>query len=66
MASSHVKVETAQGRCPEHGLVQGTREVPQFKFYGLTSLVVHLFRKRAAKQAPFTCPQCERDLELEE
>ena len=61
-ASAHT--ETATGRCPEHGLVQGTRETPKAHVYGPASLIVYLFRKQAAKRAPFACPYCERDIEF--
>lgn len=63
MAAS-ANIETATGRCPEHGLVQGTRETPKARVYGPASLIVYLFRNQAAKRAPYACPYCARDIEL--
>ena len=52
------KVETARGRCPEHGDVQGVREIPAPSF----PFVVYLVRLTKARRAPFTCPECHREL----
>jgi hypothetical protein len=65
MASPQVRVETAKGRCPEHGLVEGRREIPNARAYGPVSHVVRRLQERAAARAPFVCPQCDRDIELE-
>lgn len=52
------KVETARGRCPEHGDVQGVREIPAPSF----PFVVYFVRLTKARRAPFTCPECHREL----
>jgi hypothetical protein len=52
------KVETARGHCPEHGDVQGVREIPGPSF----PFVVYLVRLNKARRAPFTCPECHREL----
>jgi len=66
MAGQVQDVETAKGRCPEHGLVEGKREVPDIKVYGPASYLAKKLRMRAAKKAPFVCPYCDRDIELEQ
>jgi hypothetical protein len=58
VAQSSPKVERAPGRCPEHGNVEGIRYLPKPSF----PFIVYYFRLRAARRAPFTCPQCEREL----
>ncbi len=60
MAQSSRKVERAQGRCPEHGMVEGVRYLPKPMF----PFIVYYFRLRAARKGPFTCPQCERELTM--
>ncbi len=56
------KIERAQGKCPEHGVVEGVRCLPKLTVPLPLSVVVYLVRSRAARRAPFTCPQCEREL----
>jgi len=66
MASRAQEVETARGRCPEHGLVEGKRVMPDMKVYGPASYLAKLIRMRTAKRAPFVCPYCDRDIEPEQ
>jgi hypothetical protein len=56
--SKPAKVETARRPCPEHGMVQAVREVPPPSF----PFVVYLVRLIKARRAPFTCPECHREL----
>ncbi len=39
-------------------MVEGVRYLPRPMF----PFIVYYLRLRAARKAPFTCPQCERDL----
>jgi hypothetical protein len=66
MAKRAVEVETARGQCPEHGLVEGSREIPVVKAFGPVSYLVRVIRVRRGKRAPFLCPYCEREIELED
>jgi hypothetical protein len=50
------KIERAPGRCPEHGRVEGIRYLPGPSF----PFALYYYRLRKARQAPFTCPQCDR------
>ena len=42
------------GVCPNHGVVQTTREVPRVTF----PFVVYGYRRARAAMAPVPCPQC--------
>ena len=50
------KTETrpVTGICPNHGVVQTTKEVPRVSF----PFVVYGFRRAKAAMAPVVCPQC--------
>jgi len=48
------EIQTQTGRCPTHGTVQATREVPQLGF----PYVVYAFRRAAAQRRPYRCPEC--------
>ena len=48
------EVQTRAGRCPEHGEVQATREVPRLRF----PYVVYGLLRMLAQRRPFRCPQC--------
>jgi hypothetical protein len=48
------EVETRSGRCPTHGQVEGTREIPRIQF----PFIVYAVRRWLAKRRPFQCPQC--------
>lgn len=56
--SKPAKVETARRLCPEHGMVEAVREVPTPSF----PFVVYFVRMIKARRAPFTCPECHREL----
>lgn len=48
------EVETAAGRCSEHGMVQAVRDVPRPRF----PFIVYAVERLMAIRAPFTCPEC--------
>lgn len=54
MAKSRANIETAPGRCSQHGQVQGERDKPRPSF----PFVIYLVRRMLASRAPFTCPEC--------
>jgi hypothetical protein len=61
MAQSSRKVEQKTGRCPEHGVVEGVRYLPRPMF----PFILYYLRLRAARRAPYLCPQCDRPLTLD-
>jgi len=52
MAKTEQKI--VSGRCPDHGIVQGTKEVPQVSF----PFIVYGVRRARAAMSPARCPQC--------
>lgn len=48
------ETETQTGRCPEHGEVEATREVPENGF----PFVYFAIARAMAKRKPFRCPDC--------
>jgi hypothetical protein len=48
------EVQTQAGRCPAHGTVEATREVPEMGF----PFVVYAIRRAVARRRPFRCPEC--------
>jgi hypothetical protein len=48
------EVQTQAGRCPTHGTVQATREIPEKGF----PFVVYTIRRALAQRRPYRCPQC--------
>jgi hypothetical protein len=54
MAKERFRVETIAGRCPTHGDVQATKEVPNVSF----PFVAYLFRRIRSAFQPYRCPQC--------
>lgn len=52
MARTEQRVVT--GRCPDHGIVQATKDVPTVSF----PFVVYGVRRAKAAMAPARCPQC--------
>jgi hypothetical protein len=48
------EVQTQAGRCPTHGTVQATREIPEMGF----PFVVYAIWRAAAQRRPFLCPEC--------
>jgi hypothetical protein len=48
------EVQTQARRCPTHGTVQATREVPQMGF----PFVVYAIGRAVAQRRPFRCPEC--------
>lgn len=47
-------VQTRQGRCETHGLVEGTRKMPRLLFPFIVTGALRL----VAMTRPFRCPQC--------
>jgi predicted RNA-binding Zn-ribbon protein involved in translation (DUF1610 family) len=54
MAKEKFRVQTVAGRCPTHGEVQATKEVPNFGW----PVIVYLFRRVRSAFQPYRCPQC--------
>ena len=48
------EVQTQAGRCPTHGPVVATREVPKMGF----PFVVYSIWRAVAQRRPFLCPEC--------
>lgn len=48
------ETETQTGRCPEHGEVQATREIPKMGF----PFVYFSVARAMARRKPFRCPDC--------
>jgi hypothetical protein len=55
------EVQTRTGRCPSHGTVEATREVPKLGFPYVYFAIV---RSRAQRR-PFLCPQCGAAVEAD-
>ena len=54
MAKERVRVQTMGGRCPTHGEVQATKEIPNFRW----PVFVYLFQRGRSAFQPYRCPQC--------
>jgi hypothetical protein len=54
VTSKQESVQVRPSRCPTHGLVEGTRNVPKLRFPFIITGVIRL----AATTHPFRCPQC--------
>jgi hypothetical protein len=52
MAKTEQRV--VRGRCPNHGIVEGVKEIPTVSF----PFIVYGVRRAAAAVAPARCPQC--------
>jgi hypothetical protein len=48
------ETETRRGRCPTHGAVMATRDLPRVTFPWLVNWV----RRALAARQPFRCPEC--------
>lgn len=48
------ETETRAGRCPEHGDVEATREIPGIGF----PFVYFAIARAVARRRPFKCPDC--------
>ena len=48
------ETETRTGRCPTHGSVQATREIPAMGFPFVYFAVV----RALARRRPYSCPTC--------
>ena len=54
MAMIETEIRTRPGTCPEHGQVQGIKEVPAIKF----PFVVTAPARGLAALRPYRCPAC--------
>ena len=54
MAKERFRVQTVAGRCPTHGDVQATKEVPNPGF----PFIVYAFERVGSVFQPYRCPQC--------
>ena len=54
-----IETETRSGRCPEHGTVRATRDVPRITF----PFVYTSVRRWLARRRPFRCPECGAEVE---
>ncbi len=57
MAKTEQKI--VRGRCPNHGIVDGVKEIPKVSF----PFVVYGVRRAAAAMARARCPQCGAKLD---
>ncbi|SEK93659.1 hypothetical protein [Streptacidiphilus jiangxiensis] len=55
-----IETQTRRGRCPRHGTVEATREVPAITFPWLYHWVR---RSLASRSEPFRCPDCGAPVE---
>jgi hypothetical protein len=55
------ETQTAIGDCPEHGEVEGTREVPRVTF----PPIINSIRRALAKRRPYRCPTCGAEVQTD-
>jgi hypothetical protein len=55
------EVQTSTGRCPAHGSVEATREIPPLQF----PYAVYAARRALARRRPFVCPSCGAPVETD-
>jgi len=48
------EIQTMIARCPVHGEVQATREIPGMGF----PMIVYAIRRSRARRQPYECPTC--------
>ena len=48
------ETQTAPGRCPTHGQVEATREIPSVTFPPIFTAIL----RSLAKRRPYRCPTC--------
>lgn len=48
------EIETHTGRCPTHGNVEATREIPKMGF----PFIYYSIVRARARRKPFQCPEC--------
>jgi len=54
-----IEVETRTGRCPTHGTVNATRDMPKSGF----PWIINGVRRLIAARRPFRCPTCDAPIE---
>ena len=52
------RTETRFGTCPDHGAVEGIRELPRPSF----PFIIYGIRLFLARRKPFRCPSCTQPL----
>lgn len=52
------EMETTRGRCPTHGTVEATREIPRMRF----PFVYFAVRRYLTRRQPLRCPTCGAEL----
>ena len=55
------ETQSQPGRCPTHGTVEATREVPKMGF----PVVYFAIVRSMAQRRPFHCPECGQAVETE-
>jgi hypothetical protein len=51
---ARTELKTVSGRCPNHGIVQGTKSIPKVSF----PFIVYGVRRAMAAMQSAVCPQC--------
>ena len=55
------ETQTTAGYCPNHGEVEGTREIPRVTF----PPIINSVRRALAKRRPYRCPTCGAEVETD-
>ena len=55
------EIQAQTGRCPTHGTVEATREIPKMGF----PVVYYAIARSRAQRRPFLCPECGQAVETE-
>ncbi|HXR21252.1 MAG TPA: hypothetical protein VN786_01740 [Acidimicrobiales bacterium] len=53
------ETQTTTGRCPTHGAVEATRQIPRITFPPIITAVL----RAIAKRRPYRCPTCAAAVE---
>jgi hypothetical protein len=49
------EIQTRTGRCPTHGTVEATRNIPKIRF----PYIIYAVLRTLAKRRAFRCPTCQ-------
>ena len=55
------EIQTQSGRCPTHGSVEATRQIPAMGF----PFIIYAVLRSFAKRRPFVCPECGAAVQAE-